>query len=190
MATIYDVGSSELLEKTAEELKKIDIIIPPKWAPFVKTGMHKARPPIRADWWYLRTASVLRKVYILGPIGVSKLRRLYGGRKDRGYKTEHFYRASGNIIRKILQQLQKAELIKYVEKGVHKGRCIAPKGISLLDNLSNEIYTRSKQSQAKPADATVSEKSPRQDKPIKKSPPKKPAKSQAISSQSLPKENG
>lgn len=144
MAIIYDVDPSELIEKTAVELKKIDTIAPPKWASFVKTSMHKERPPIRDDWWNVRTASILRKVYLLGPIGVSKLRVKYGGRKNRGYKTEHFYKGSGNIVRKILQQLQKAELIKFVEKGVHKGRSITPKGIKLLEGIATEIYTRSK----------------------------------------------
>src|SRR3989344_4032463 len=121
MATIYDVDTSELIKKASDKLKDIEFIKAPKWAPFVKTGAGKERPPILGDWWYMRTASVLRKVYVLGPIGVSKLKRKYGGKKNRGHKPEKFYPGSGNIIRKILQQLEKAELIKYAEKKVHKG---------------------------------------------------------------------
>lgn len=149
MATIYDVDISELIEKTSIELKNTKVITPPDWSRFVKTGVYKERPPVSADWWYLRTASVLRRVYILGPIGVSKLRRLYGGKKNRGYKTEHTYKGSGNIIRKILQQLQSAGLIKYVEKNVHKGRIITPKGIALLNKIAVEIATGSKQKKRK-----------------------------------------
>jgi len=48
-----------------------------------------------------------------------------------------------NILRKILQQLEKAELLKYVEKGVHKGRIVTGKGEKLLNqaakNLGGEI---------------------------------------------------
>lgn len=142
MATVYDVDASELIKNIAEELKKIDAIKPPVWAPFVKTGVHKERPPVDRDWWYVRVASVLRKVYVLGPIGVSKLRRKYGGKRNQGHNTEHFDRGSGNIIRKALQQLQKAELIMYIERKVHKGRIIAPKGVSLLHKIATEIYTR------------------------------------------------
>ena len=137
--TIYDVDATELIEEVAKELKNIESIKPPEWAVFVKTGVHKERPPARADWWYVRTASVLRKIRLKGPIGVSKLRRLYGGKQSRGHKGEHFKKGSGNILRKILQQLEKAELIKQEKKGVHKGRVIIPKGIKIMDAAAKKL---------------------------------------------------
>ena len=139
MPSLYDVAPNQLIAKVAEELKKNSKITAPEWAAFVKTGVHKERPPIEKDWWYARTASILRKIYVLGPIGVNKLRRKYGGKKNRGHKPEKFYPGSGNIIRKILQQLEKAELIKYAEKKVHKGRVITPKGKKFLDKIATEI---------------------------------------------------
>ena len=114
MGTIYNSDPSELIEKTAEELKKVESIKPPVWAPFVKTGVHKERPPVKSDWWYMRAASILRQIYRFGPIGVSKLRVKYGGKKNRGYKPEHFYKGSGNIIRKIIQQLEKEDFVKKI----------------------------------------------------------------------------
>lgn len=136
---MYDADAGELIKKTAEELKKIPEIKAPEWAPFVKTGMHKERPPVNQEWWYIRTASVLRAVYRLGPVGVSKLRTKYGGKKNRGTKKEHFFKGSGNILRKSLQQLEKAGFVKFVEKGVHKGRLITPKGRSFLDKIANQL---------------------------------------------------
>ena len=133
---MYDVDANDLILKTAEELKKVPEIKPPAWAPFAKTGMNKERPPKDNDWWYMRTASVLRTVYRLVPVGVSKLRTKYGGKKNRGHKKEHFYKGSGNIIRKVLQQLEKAGFIKFAEKGAHKGRVITPKGRSFLDKIA------------------------------------------------------
>ena len=133
---MYDVDPQELILKTAEELKKVSEIKPPVWAAFVKTGMHKERPPVNGDWWYMRTASVLRAVYRLGPVGVSKLRTKYGGKKNRGVKKEHFYKGSGNILRKALQQLEKAELVKFKKDSIHKGRIITPKGKSLVDKTA------------------------------------------------------
>ena len=140
MTTMYDVEPQELIQKAAEELKKIPEVQPPSWAPFVKTGMHKERPPADDDWWYMRAASVLRTVYRLGPVGVEKLRDKYGGKKNRGVKKEHFFKGSGNILRKSLQQLEKAGLVKFAEKGVNKGRVITPKGKSFLDKISNQIH--------------------------------------------------
>lgn len=137
---MYDVDAQELISKAADELKKIPEIKAPSWAPFARTGMHKERTPVSEDWWYARTASVLRAVYRLGPVGVSKLRTKYGGRKNRGTKKEHFYKGSGSILRKSLQQLEKAGFVKFAEKGVHKGRVITPKGKSFLDKIATQIY--------------------------------------------------
>lgn len=137
---MYDVNPQELILKTAEELKKIPEIKPPVWAAFVKTGMHKERPPVNDDWWYVRAASVLRSVYRFGPVGVSKLRAKYGGKKNRGVKKEHFYKGSGSILRKSLQQLEKAGFVRSGEKGVHKGRIITPKGRSFLDKIAVQIH--------------------------------------------------
>ncbi|RME54598.1 30S ribosomal protein S19e [Candidatus Woesearchaeota archaeon] len=136
MGKIYDVDANVLVDKAAEALKKSENVVPPDWAMFVKTGVHKERPPQQNDWWYKRAAALLRKVYMVGPIGVNKLRRLYGGKKDRGSKPEHFFKGSGKIIRLILQQLEMDGYVKYQEKGVHKGRVITPKGMAFLDKVS------------------------------------------------------
>ena len=135
---VYNIKADELIKKLAEELKKIEHIKPPTWAKFVKTGMHKERPPMQEDWWYTRTATILRRIYLQAPIGVSKLRKKFGGRKNRGHKPEKVYMASGNIIRKILQQLEKAELVEFKEKSIKKGRIISKKGRALLNSLSKK----------------------------------------------------
>ncbi len=139
MTSIYNCDQSELIEKTAEEMKKLSNIKAPNWAPIVKTGMHKERPPARNDWWYARAASILRKIYALGPIGVSKLRTHYGGKKNRGYKTERFYKGSGSIIRKAIQQLEKEGFVKTDLKSQHKGRLITAKGKKFLDDIALKI---------------------------------------------------
>lgn len=129
-----------LVEKAAAALQKVDAIKAPSWAGFVKTGVSRERPPMRADWWQVRAASVLRVIYLSqGPIGVNKLRVKYGSRKNRGYKPDAFFEGSGNIIRKVLQQLDKAGFTKQAEKGVHKGRIITPAGKSFLDKIATEM---------------------------------------------------
>jgi len=140
MVSINDVPVNELLNKAALKLKDLPEIEAPEWAFYVKTGMHKERQPENKDWWHMRVAAVLRSVYKLGPVGVSKLRRKYGGKKNRGYKPERFYKGSGSIIRKALQQLEKAGLVKQEAKGKHKGRIVTPKGRSVLDRTAIEIF--------------------------------------------------
>ena len=149
MKDIYNVPQGELIEKTALELKKIPSIKPPAWTEFVKTGAHKERAPARDDWWYVRAAAILKATHKLGPIGVSKLRTKYGGKKNRGVKPDKFYSGSGKIIRTILQQLEEAELVKKAEKGIHKGRIIAPKGISILDKVAAQISGKKPQAMPK-----------------------------------------
>jgi small subunit ribosomal protein S19e len=132
-----NVSRQELIIALAEKLKPI--LRKPEWADVVKTGMHKERPPKDSDWWFMRGASVLMKVDKLQPIGVSKLRRHYGGKKNRGVAPEHFYKGSGNILRKVLQQLEQAGLIKQDVKAGHKGRVITPKAVSLIAKTAKEV---------------------------------------------------
>ncbi|MEM5773214.1 MAG: 30S ribosomal protein S19e [Candidatus Aenigmatarchaeota archaeon] len=129
------VDPQKLVERLKEELKKLEEIKPPEWAKFAKSGVHKQRPPEQLDFWYIRAASVLRRIYVDGPVGVERLRSYYGGRRKRGFFPQHFRKASGAIIRKILQQLEKAGLVEKTKKG----RKITAKGQKLLDNIAKEV---------------------------------------------------
>ncbi len=135
MFTPYDVSPSKLIEKLAKRLKSIEQIKAPEWSKFAKTGVHKERPPVQPDWWYKRAASLLYQVYMRGPIGVGHLRKLYGGRKNRGARPERKVRAAAKIIRLALQQLEAAGL---VVKTVY-GRKVSPKGQKLLYEIATEI---------------------------------------------------
>lgn len=135
MTTARETKPEKLVEKLKEELKKVEEVKPPEWVKFSKSGSHRERPPEQKDFWYVRTAAVLRRIYLEGPVGVERLRSYYGGRKERGYIPAHFRKASGNIIRKILQQLEKAGLI---EKAA-RGRKITAKGQSLLNHAAHEV---------------------------------------------------
>jgi small subunit ribosomal protein S19e len=131
------VPAQEFIHKLANYIKEnIDEVTPPPWASIVKTGAHVQRVPENPDWWYVRCASLLRKIYVHGPIGIEKLRAEYGGRKDFGVRPEHAVKAGGAIIRKALQQLEAAGL---VEKFQNRGRRITKKGRKLLDEIAEEV---------------------------------------------------
>src|ERR687885_223626 len=137
MAKIYDVPSDKLIAKLADQLKKDKKIDPPTWSQFVKTGSHVQRIPQNKDWWYVRWASLLRKVYLNGPLGVADLKVSYGGRKQIGYNLSHHRDSGGAIIRKALHQL---EASGYVIRVQGKGRVISSEGMKKMDRLATEIH--------------------------------------------------
>jgi small subunit ribosomal protein S19e len=137
MTTAYDVPADVLIPKLSGYIKEnIKEITPPEWADHVKTGSHVERVPQQDDWWYVRTASLLRKLYMGSPAGVQRLRKEYGGLKRKGNSPDHHRLAGGAIIRTSLQQLEQAGLVEKVDKS---GRSISKKGRSLLDAMSTQI---------------------------------------------------
>ena len=135
MAKVHDVPADVLLRKLTDILKNEDIPAP-SWASFVKTGSHADRPPHEKDWWHIRCASILRKIYLHGPIGINDLRKEYGGGKPVGYGAAHHRDAGGAIIRNAIHGLEK---LGYVEKVEKKGRIVTKQGMQKLDRLATEI---------------------------------------------------
>ena len=136
MAKVYDVPPDELISRLTEILKTEDIPAP-AWAVFVKTGAHADKPPQKSDWWYTRCASILRKIYLHGPLTVNDLRTIYGdGKRKMYYGARHHRDASGAIIRNAIHGLEK---LGYLEKVEKKGRVVTRQGMQKLDKLSTEI---------------------------------------------------
>ena len=136
MPTVYDIPANILIRRLAQDLKSREEIAPPDWMLFVKTGAHKERAPDDPDFWFVRCASMLRKIYLNGPIGTERLRINYGGRKRRGVKPNKFRKGSGAIVRTALQQLEKAGFI--MKRGT-KGREMTDIGRSYMDKLSSAL---------------------------------------------------
>ena len=139
MVTVTEVPADKFIEKLALYLKeRIVELRPPTWAYMVKTGTNREKPPEDPNWWYYRAASILRKLYIRArPVGIERLRTAYGGRKNRGVRPEHFKKGSGSVIREILQQLERAGLVRKIPG---KGRILSPAGYSLLDHIAFEVF--------------------------------------------------
>lgn len=127
-----DANPQKVIEVLTIELRKNDSIKPPDWSRFVKTGVSAERPPIQRDWWFLRSAAVLRRIYLDGPVGTQRLRSYFGEKRRRGHKPAHHRKAGGKIVRLILQQLEKAGYIQKAEKP-KKGRVLTSKGQRLVD---------------------------------------------------------
>ena len=141
MKTVYELNAHEYNLKLAEALKKISEFKQPEWANFVKSGPAKERPIDDVDFWYKRSASILRQIYKKNIVGVSRLRTKYGSKKNRGFKPEEFRKASGKIIRTILQQCDAAgltEIAKTIKgvRGKKPGRQLTQKGKLLLEGIN------------------------------------------------------
>ena len=136
MAKVYDVPADELISKLTEILKTEEIPAP-SWTMFVKTGAHADKPPQKSVWWYTRCASILRKIYLNGPLSVNDLRTIYGtGKRNMYYGARHHKDASGAIIRNAIHGLEK---LGYLEKVEKKGSVVTRQGMQKLDKLSTEI---------------------------------------------------
>lgn len=137
--SIYVIEPEILIKVIAEKLKEYSEIKPPEGSEFWKTAFFKELAPLEEDFWYIRCASLLRKLNKIGEIGVNRLRKKYGGRNRKGKGLNHSAKGSGKIIRVALQQLEKANLIKKTERN---GRKIAPEGKSLLERTAYSILRK------------------------------------------------
>lgn len=138
---VFDVPIDLLLETISNDLKQQNTVQAPAFTAYVKSGSHTERAPQNEDWYFIRCASILYRVFKDGPVGTESLRTYYGGRKSRGTKPHRHRKAGGKIIRSALQQLEKAKLISSVKTG---GRIITPAGQKYLNNMSRIAFEASK----------------------------------------------
>eukprot|EP00850_Spirogloea_muscicola_P008396 SM000044S16043 [mRNA] locus=s44:791545:792884:+ [translate_table: standard] len=108
----------------------------PSWGDLVKTAAFKELAPYDADWFYIRAASMARKIYLRQGIGVGAFKKIYGGRKRRGSKPSHFAKSSGSIARHVLQQLERIKIVELDTKG---GRRITSDGQRDLDRIAGRV---------------------------------------------------
>jgi len=142
MTTFYDVPADLLIPALAKRLEEDEKINQPEWAEFVKTGAHKERPPVQKNWWFLRSAAILRKVGRLGPVGVNHLSQAFGGPKNRGSAPNRATAGSRHVIRTSLQQLQDAGLVTVRRNAagtVTMGRILTPAGQKILNDVAHEV---------------------------------------------------
>ena len=138
MNTPHDVPPQAFIDKLAKYLNEnIDQVQPPAWASMAKTGSHVEKQPQNPDWWYVRCAAILRKIYAHEPIGLEKLRADYGGRKGFTVRPNHASKAGGSNIRKALQQLEAAGLIQTSRP---QGRKMTPKGRKILQEVASDLH--------------------------------------------------
>ena len=82
--TVRDVSPAAFIDAYAAHLKNSDKFELPKWCDIVKTGVAKELAPNDPDWYYVRAASIARKIYLKPGCGIGQLRKMYGKARRRG----------------------------------------------------------------------------------------------------------
>ena len=134
---VRDVAAKAFIEAYAEHLKNSDKFELPVWSDTIKTSVTKELAPYGDDWYYIRAASIARKVYLRPGVGVGMLQKWYGGTYRRGTRTEHFRKAAAGVIRSVLRQLEE---MKVVEKLPNGGRRVTTVGQQDLDRIAGTVF--------------------------------------------------
>merc|ERR1712118_287667 len=110
--SVKDIHAETFIKKYAWHLQKQGKIKNPHFFEYSKTASAREFSPLEPNWWYIRVASIARRIYIKKGLGVGHFRDVFGGSHRRGAKPAHHARASGNIVRKCLQQLEQIGIIQ------------------------------------------------------------------------------
>jgi len=174
--TVRDISAPAFIKAYAAHLKKTNWLKVPDWVDIVKTAHFKELCPSDPDWFYVRTASVARKIYLRGGTGIGALKKVYGGSNRRGPRPPVFCKGSGKIARYIVQQLRQIGVVEdLVIAGKIHGRKISREGQKDLDRIAKSVSNaannpaskkKSKKPAAqKPAVVTTTTSTPAETKP-------------------------
>ena len=134
--TVLDIPANRFIEQFAKNMKKQANITQPAWSVYVKTGSAKQYGPEDPDWYYMRAAAILRRLYTQGTAGITDICHYFCSAKDGTVVPRHFRNASSGVISSILKQLEKQGLI---EKEEGKGRKLTDKGRKTLDQFASQL---------------------------------------------------
>ena len=134
--TVKDVPAQEFVVALAQYFRSTGKMEVPTWVDIVKTASYKELAPYDPDWFYIRAASMARKVYVNGNMGVGAFRKSYGGAKNNGTCRHHHQIGSGSVARAILKQLESVGVVEISPKG---GRRITPSGQRDLDRIAGRV---------------------------------------------------
>merc|ERR1711959_177680 len=134
MRSVNDLHADTFIREYARHLQKQGKVKVPIFFELAKTASAREAAPHETKWWFVRIASIARKIYLKQGIGVGYLREVFGGSHRRGSKPAKHGRAAGNLVRKCLHQL---ELLGIVEKMATGGRKLTETGRQDLELMAN-----------------------------------------------------
>jgi small subunit ribosomal protein S19e len=142
--TVLDVPANELINSVAMFFKEKNVIKLPKWSSLVKCSHANEIVPLNPDYMYYKAAAIARMLYITKSktVGVGSIRTMFGKKERRGAQPAKFMRASGKIIRVLLQQLKENKYVenyKNKDQDVSYGLVLTSNGRTELDKIASKI---------------------------------------------------
>ena len=128
------VDSQRLTTAIAAHLKQEGKLNVPAWVGDVKTSSYKVYVPDNEDWFYVRAASIMRRL-CKRTAGIGSLTKVYGGKTRKMVKPAISTRASKNPNRKAVQAL---EALGWLKMGT-KGRVPTAEGINAVLNIADLV---------------------------------------------------
>eukprot|EP00178_Gracilaria_changii_P004515 TRINITY_DN1730_c1_g1_i1.p2 TRINITY_DN1730_c1_g1~~TRINITY_DN1730_c1_g1_i1.p2 ORF type:complete len:162 (+),score=31.57 TRINITY_DN1730_c1_g1_i1:15-500(+) len=143
--TVKDVPAHDFIVAYAQHLKKNNTISVPDNLEYWKTGVAKELAPYNPDWWYIRAASLARRIYLRPGIGVTRLSHIYGGIQNNGSAREHHRRGARKNLRAILIALEEANIVTRVapedgEDAKLLPRQISSQGQKSLNEIAKQVF--------------------------------------------------
>jgi len=149
-ATVRDVPANKWVKAMAQQFKREGKIQVPNCADLVKTCHGRERAPQSNDWYYLRAAAVLRRIYLRPGTGYGGLGKAFAVKKNRGSKPERTIKAAVGPLHWACKAL---ESLKLIAKGKSKGRVLTREGRKRADTVAFnvKIHRRATTKKAKKA---------------------------------------
>lgn len=144
-ATVRDVKTFRFIKVMASHLKQSGKLFVPNCAEYIKTSHGREKAPENPDWYYIRCAAVLRRIYLRPGTGLGGLSKKFGSKKNRGSQPEITTRAATGPLHWACKSL---EGLKYISKGKVSGRILTKEGRRVADTIAANIFFHRK------ADAT------------------------------------
>lgn len=116
-ATVKDVAPAKFIAAYAAHLKKGGKVALPAWVDLVKTSSNNELAPLDPEWYYIRAAAIIRRIYIRGGIGIGYMRKVFGRADREGPTPVHMGLCSGSVIRSVLKNLEKMGLVEKDARG-------------------------------------------------------------------------
>jgi small subunit ribosomal protein S19e len=146
---VEEVCAVKFIETLSVSLRDVKKITRPAETEYIKTGHRQELSPTNPDWYYIRVASVLRRLYteqishpdkVKHGFGTMWFARVYGGAKNNGHKPSHTVTGSKSLVRRILQSLETHKLVSQMPKG---GRALTPTGVAYLEEIAGKVTVSS-----------------------------------------------
>lgn len=103
---IYKVKPRDFIDALSDYLISSNKVKLPENYDILKTGYGREHAPEDRNWYYIRLASIVRKIILKGRVSHGKLAADYGNRKDRGVRPSKKTGAGKYLIDTALKNLE------------------------------------------------------------------------------------